>query len=96
MVQMNGVFAVLEPLFILVILDGLFEHLNYSEIQFLTAVTAGLAGTSRHHGESPQQLLWCGVWLSLPFVLRNTFQGGKVPARGGRTTQVGGLRGSAL
>ena len=71
-VQMDSILAVLDPLFILVI-DALFDHLNNSEIQLLTAVTAGLAGASRHHGELSQQLLWGDVWLSLPFVLRDTF-----------------------
>ncbi len=80
-VQMNSVLAILEPLLILIILDGLFEHLNHSEIQLLAAVTAGLAGASRHHGELPKQLFWGDVWLSPPFVLRDAFQGGKMLAR---------------
>ncbi len=78
---MDSVFTILNPLFILVILDGLLEYLNHSEIQFLAAVTAGLAGASRHHGESPQQLLRGDARLRLPFVLQDTFQGGKVLAR---------------
>ena len=78
---MDSILAVLEPLFILVILDGLFDHLNNSEIQLLTVVTAGLAGASRHHSESPQQLLRGDVRLSLPFILWDTFQCGKVLAR---------------
>ncbi len=78
---MDSILPVLEPLFILVILYGFFDHLNNSEVQLLTAVTAGLAGASRHRGESPQQLLLGDVWLSRPFVFCNTFQRGKVLAR---------------
>ncbi len=79
---MNGVFTVLNPLFILIILDSFLERLDHSEVQFLTAVSAGLAGASRQPGESPKQLLRRDVWLSPPFVLRNSFQSGKVSAWG--------------
>ncbi len=91
---MDSILIVLEPLFNLVILDGLFDHLNNTEIQLLATIAAGLAGASRHHGESPQQLFRSDVWLSKPFIFRNTFQRGK--PGGGRTTQVGGLKGSTL
>ena len=79
---MNGVFTVLNPLFILIILDGFFERLDHSEVEFLTAVTTGLAGAPRQLGESPKQLIQREVRLSPPFVHRHSFQGGKVSAWG--------------
>ncbi len=64
MIHMDGVLTVLDPLLILIILDGLFKRLDHSEIQFLTAVTAGFTGDSRHLSESPEQLVRRDVWLS--------------------------------
>ncbi len=64
---MDGVFTVLDPLFILIARERLFECLGSSEVQLLTAVAAGLAGASRQLGESPKQLARRDVWLSPPF-----------------------------
>ncbi len=80
---MDRFLVVLESLFILVSLYGFFDQLDSLEVQLLTTVAAGLTGASRHHGKPPQQLICGDVWLSLPFVYRNTFLGGKVLTRRG-------------
>ena len=78
---MDRVLAVLEPLFFLEFPYGLLDHLDHLEVELLTTVAAGLTCASRHHGELPQQLIRGDVWLSRPFVHRNTFQGGEVLTR---------------
>ncbi len=78
---MGRLLSVLEALSVLIIPQGLFDLLEFLEVQLLTVVAAGLTCASRHPGKPPQQLIRGDVRLSRPLIYRNTLQGGKVLTR---------------